>query len=78
MWQQDGSSLWVLALLYDDVITGQVLVGRVSAEMRQHEDRHGLSPRAMVQLRWRFGNGAGCDEQAAPVGNVVSLRDRCG
>src|SRR5947207_8606335 len=53
-WEQDGSTLWTLACLYDDMIAGRAEAARVSAEMRQHEDRHGLNPKAMLQLRWRL------------------------
>ena len=52
-WKQDGSTLFVLATLYDDLIGGRAEPAKVSAEMRQHEDRHGLNPKAMLQLRWR-------------------------
>lgn len=54
MWLQDGSSLFALACLYDDLIAGRAEVAKVSAEMRQHEDRHGLNPKAMAQLCWRI------------------------
>ena len=53
MWVADGSTLWALACLYDDLIAGRADAARVSAEMRAHEDRHGLNPKAMLQLRWR-------------------------
>lgn len=52
-WDQDGSTLWTLACLYDDLISNRAEAAKVSAEMRQHEDRHGLNPKAMLQLRWR-------------------------
>lgn len=54
MWEQDGSTLVPLACLYDDLIAGRATIVQVSAEMRQHEDRHGLNPKAMLQLRWRI------------------------
>jgi hypothetical protein len=63
LWDQSGSSLWVLATLYDDLIGGVDAV-RVSAEIRQIEDRHGLTAKALMQLRWRVASG---DESAAPV-----------
>jgi hypothetical protein len=56
MWEQDGSTLTTLACLVDDLVTGRAEASKVSAEMRQHEDRHGLNPRAMLQLRWRIVN----------------------
>ena len=54
MWAQDGSTLFAYACLYDDLIAGRAEAAKVSAEMRQHEDRHGLNPKAMLQLRWRI------------------------
>jgi hypothetical protein len=54
-WDQTGESLVRLALLYDDL--QQVEPGKstgISAEMRAIEDRHGLSPKSMLQLRWRI------------------------
>lgn len=56
MWAPDGSTLFALACLYDDLINGAD-IAKVSAEMRQHEDRHGLNPKAMAQLCWRIGEG---------------------
>lgn len=53
-WEPDGSTLWTLAALYDDLITGRAEASKVSAEVRNHEDRHGLNPKAMLQLRWRL------------------------
>ncbi|MGH9002435.1 MAG: hypothetical protein ACRDYV_04835 [Acidimicrobiia bacterium] len=53
MWEQDGSTLRALACLYDDLISNRVEAARVSPEIRQHEDRHGLNPKSMLQLRWR-------------------------
>jgi hypothetical protein len=55
MWEPSGESLWTLASLMDDLFAGRAEAHRVSAEIRQHEDRHGLNPKAMIQLRWRFG-----------------------
>ena len=53
-WDTSGRSLWILACLYDDLVSGRDNTAKVSAEMRQHEDRHGLNPKAMLQLRWRI------------------------
>jgi hypothetical protein len=66
MWVSDGSTLWALACLYDDLIAGRADAARVSAEMRQHEDRHGLNPKAMLQLRWRV-----VGEEAVPSGDAA-------
>ncbi len=53
MWEQDGSSLFVLAVLRDDVFAGKTSAWRFE-EIRAHEDRHGLNPKAMLALRWRL------------------------
>jgi hypothetical protein len=53
-WDQSGATLHPLATLYDDLISGREPAAKVSAEMRQHEDRHGLNPKSLLQLRWRI------------------------
>lgn len=73
-WQQDGSTLVVLACLYDDLIAQRSDATKVSTEMRQHEDRHGLNPKAMLQLLWRVVDDDGV-EQAAPA-SVSSIGER--
>lgn len=72
VWDQTGRSLWALLELRCKANRDE-LTPALSAEMRQHEDRHGLSPKAMMQLRWRIV----VDEVAAkrPVGGV-SARER--
>jgi hypothetical protein len=45
--------MWVWAVLHHDLVVGDRAAASVSAELRQHEDRHGLNPKAMLQLRWR-------------------------
>lgn len=65
-WEQDGSTLWTLACLYDDLIAGRTDAAKVSAEMRQHEDRHGLNPKAMLQLRWRVVSDQADEDAPAP------------
>lgn len=67
VWKQDGSTLFVLAALYDDLISGKATPAQVSAEMRQHEDRHGMSPKAMLQLRWRIVDEAQPAPPPAPA-----------
>ena len=52
MWEPSGASLWVLATLIDDLVGGET-AAKVSSEIRAHEDRHGLSPKSLLQLRWR-------------------------
>jgi hypothetical protein len=66
MWDQSGMSLFVLACLYDDQISGREDSVKVSSEMRQHEDKHGLNPKAMLQLRWRIAD-AGAETTSAPA-----------
>lgn len=83
MWESDGSTLWTLACLYDDLIAARADASKVSAEMRQHEDRHGLNPKAMLQLRWRViepaaettvgdGPSPAADDRRAQVLRMVS------
>jgi len=66
MWDPSGSTLEVYARLYDAMLAGGDVV-RISAEMRQHEDRHGLNPKAMLQLRWRVAAEEEQIEQPPPV-----------
>jgi hypothetical protein len=74
MWEQDGSTLWTLARLYDDMVSGRSEPVKVSAEMRQIEDRHGLNPKAMLQLRWRVtAEGA---EESTGRADAGPLEDR--
>jgi hypothetical protein len=54
MWDESGQTLWILAALYDDLFSGAVEARKLSGEMRQHEDRHGLNPKALHQLGWRL------------------------
>jgi hypothetical protein len=52
-WQCDDGSLFRLAAIQDRHLRGTATVGELN-EMRQIEDRHGLNPKAMLQLRWRI------------------------
>lgn len=74
MWEPSGSTLWALACLYDDLIAGRADAAKVSAEVRQHEDRHGLNPKAMLQLRWRIAEDE--PEVAAPAKSNASAAAR--
>jgi hypothetical protein len=65
-WDQTGRSLWTLAALFDSMAAGLVDVTKCSAEMRQHEDRHGLNPKAMLQLRWVIAEPEETPAAAAP------------
>jgi len=76
-WEQDGKTLWTLACLYDDLIAGRSEASKVSAEMRQHEDRHGLNPKAMRQLLWRVvADEAPEQPEAASVASISERRAR--
>lgn len=53
-WDQSGRSAVPMAVLYD---VAQKLPERSAAifsELRNWEDRHGLSPKALLSLRWRI------------------------
>ena len=85
MWDASGSSLFVWAKLIDDLISGRSEAVKVSGELRQIEDRHGLTPKAMMQLRWRIvddeghvlGQTDGEVVELDPAASTMSkLRDR--
>jgi len=59
-WDQSGRTLHTLALLHHHLVTNDKgdRVATIAGEMRQHEDRHGLTPKAMLQLRWRVSTVA--------------------
>lgn len=75
MWDPSGRTLWRLAELHADLIDpdGGTTAG-ISAEMRQLEDRHGLSPKSMLQLRWRVSDDASDGEEPAPKPTVRRLK----
>ena len=54
LWDQDGGSAVWMAVLYDDIVMCRGKTAPLMAELRQHQDRHGLSPKALLQLRWRL------------------------
>jgi hypothetical protein len=62
-WDQSGSTLrhWVV-LHAKDIALG--INASERAEMRQIEDRHGLNPKALLQLRWRIDDSV---TSAAPT-----------
>jgi hypothetical protein len=64
-WEPDGSSLFVMATLVDDLVSGRAEAARVSAELRQHADAHGLTPKAMLQLRWRIAEQSSLEVEKA-------------
>ena len=51
-WDQTGRTLVRLAILFDDMVKERP--GASTTAMQQLEDRHGLNPKAMLQLRWRI------------------------
>lgn len=79
-WDQTGRSLHAYALLHHELMLDGARepkdrrVASITAEMRQHEDRHGLSVKAKLQLRWRVAASAAPVSQAA--GKVIHLVPR--
>jgi hypothetical protein len=57
-WDQTGRTLHRLAILFDDLVKEKAPATSISNEMRQLEDRHGLNPKALLQLRWRIADDA--------------------
>jgi hypothetical protein len=65
MWDPTGLSLRTAARLYEAIVRGESALAPLSAELRQIEDRHGLNPRAMLQLRWRIADPGDLEGVAA-------------
>lgn len=57
-WDQTGLSLRAYIALLDDIHKGDTRYESVAAELRQIENLHGLSAKAMLQLRWRLPDPA--------------------
>jgi len=57
-WDQTGVTLVGWAVAFEATVQAQRGDGRglspLLGELRQIEDRHGLSPKSMLQLRWRI------------------------
>jgi hypothetical protein len=51
-WDQTGRTLHAWAVLHHDLVDGERATAGIAAEMRNIEDRHGLNPKALLQLRW--------------------------
>ena len=72
-WDQTGRSLQAYAILHHELMLDadrepkDRKAASISAEMRQHEDRHGLSVKAKLQLRWRVS------ATATPSATVLEL-----
>lgn len=77
MWDPSGRSMHAMALLHHELMLDEERDAKdrkassLTAEMRQHEDRHGLTPKAMLQLRWRVGASS-----SAPVLALVPAPPR--
>lgn len=77
-WDQSGRTMVPFALVMDDLIAGRVDAVKASPEIRQHQDRHGMNPKAMLQLRWRVLDD---EPEVEPVqqrsaGTSRAMRDR--
>jgi hypothetical protein len=66
-WDPSGLSLHGWAELHGRAaMAGRTAV--INAEMRQVEDRHGLSPKALLQLRWRVVADEDATVNGTPTG----------
>lgn len=77
-WDQSGETLWRLARLFDLLLHTESArdAATLSAEMRQLEDRHGLSgPKSWTQLRWRRSDGAAVPATSGNAKRVTRRRD---
>lgn len=70
-WDQSGRSMHTLALLHHELMTTDGNAAKISAEMRQHEDRHGLTPKAMMQMSWRISSTPTAPAATATVLSLV-------
>jgi hypothetical protein len=77
-WDPSGSSAVPMAVLYQDVQDWPDKSTAMLGELRQHEDRHGLNPKAMLQLRWRFATSDAPATTKAPAKpkKAATRRDR--
>lgn len=75
MWDPSGRSLHTMALLHHELMLDEAAehkrAASISAEIRQHEDRHGLTPKAMLQLRWRVSSSPATSATPAVVLELV-------
>ena len=70
MWDASGRTLHGAAFLVE-VRAATGTTPSLESELRQHYDRHGLNPKAMLQLRWRIGNPGDLDN-VAPEANPTA------
>ena len=81
-WDQTGRTLYTWAALHHDLVMDERATASISAEMRQHEDRHGLNPAALLRLRWRIVdtpdedtvNASRSSSSAQKRGRLVALK----
>lgn len=74
-WDQTGRTMHTWAVLHADLLRGERSPSSVSSEMRQIEDRHGLNPKALLQLRWRIVDDTGAGDVApVPTATVTRLK----
>lgn len=80
-WDQTGLTLHTAVILKEAIERDPLHASKHSAELRQVEDRHGLNPKALLQLRWKI-KPAPNDVQKAIVertggdGSVTPIGDR--
>lgn len=72
-WDQQGRSAVPMAILYQDMQDRPADSKPLLAEMRAHQDRHGLSPKALLALRWRVEE---TPEAPAPVSSPQQPTNR--
>lgn len=65
MWDETGITLHPAARLHDLIAT-KGTTASLEAELRHHYDRHGLSPKGLLQLRWRVGDLGDLEQPPAP------------
>jgi hypothetical protein len=85
MWELSVSTLHSWAAIHAEITraleAGKAPKAALYAELRQHEHRHGVSPRAMQMLRWRIADEAepgrqGPNRPSAYSHLVVQLDER--
>jgi hypothetical protein len=72
LWDPSGVTLHVAAVCYEDLVRGERAAAPLAGELRQHYDRHGLNPRAMLQLRWRIGEPAAAEKPTSSTAATSS------